>query len=137
MGEGPGLGKGLGLRHGPVPPKAGGDSAPGKKQKVPRIRHADVQVKRADDFAHDGPEGEMGKHFEPAGWTIVPAQIQQVLQPEDYRQSGGHEQQVIKMGMQERPKPLGMGMEKPAKMRADEQTVEGVSGERKNEQPVM
>src|ERR1700728_4436935 len=79
----------------------------------------------------------MGKHSEPAGWAIVPAQIQLALQPEDYRQSDGHQQQVIKMGMQERPKPLRMGMEKPAKMRADEQTVEGVSGERKNEQPVM
>jgi hypothetical protein len=137
LGLEPGLGKEPGLGQRPVPPKAGGDSAPGEKRKVPRIRHADVQVKRADDFAHDGPEGEMGKHFKPAGRMIVPAQIQQALQPEDHRQSGGHEQQVIEMGMQERPKPLRMGMEKPAKMRADEQTVEGVSGERKHEQPVM
>jgi hypothetical protein len=135
MGKGPGLGKGTG--QGPIPPKAGGDSAPGKKRKVPRIGHADVQIKRADDFAHDGPNGEMGKHFEPAGRMIVPAQIQQALQPEDHRQSGGHQQQVIEMGMQERPKPLRMGMEKPAKMRADEQTVEGVSGECQDEQPVM
>jgi hypothetical protein len=137
MGERLGLAKGPGLSKGPVPPKADGDSAPGKKQKVPWICHANVQVKRADDFAHDGPDGEVGKHFEPAGWTIVPAQIQQALQPEDHRQSGGHQQQVIEMGMQERPKPFRMGMEKPAKMRTDEQTVEGVSGERKNEQPVV
>jgi hypothetical protein len=59
------------LKPGPVPPEAGGETAGGKAQDVPRIRHANIQKQRADDFAHYGPDGKMKQHFPPAGRTVM------------------------------------------------------------------
>lgn len=67
----------------------------------------------------------------------MPAHLKQPLNPEHDRQSRRHHQQVIKMGMQKRPKPLAMRVEKPAKMRTDQQTIERVSRKRNNKQSVM
>ena len=65
------------------------------------------------------------------------AQSAEALQPKHDGQGSGHEQKIIKVRMQKRPGPVEMSLEKMAEMRADDEPVENVGGQRDAKQAVM
>jgi len=81
-----------GQRQRTTPPGAGGDSADGKHEDIPRIRSSEMQEDGADELANDGPDNQMSQHFRPAGSGIVFAQIQHVLGPKHDGQRGGEKE---------------------------------------------
>ena len=96
-----------------------------------------MNINWADDFAHHRPDDEVKKHFRPAWRTIMFSQAKQPLQPQHDRQRGGHQQQIIKVRMQERPRPMKMQVKKSCRMRMDYQPVESIGRDGNSEQPVL
>jgi hypothetical protein len=71
-----------------------------------------MKIKWTNDFAHHRPDEEVKKHFRPAWRTIIFSQTKQPLNPQHDRQSGGHQQQIVKVRMQKRPRPMKMRVKK-------------------------
>jgi hypothetical protein len=81
---------------------------------------------RTDQLEKDGPENGVERDFIPSRRIVDGPQPQAALQPQQYRQCAGHEEQVIEMKPQE--STVRVGLESP--------TVQDIQGTANQEQTI-
>ena len=90
-----------------IPPNPGDEGAQGIRNNVKQITDRPGKYRRSQQFSDDRPNQEMPENLRRRRRTVVVAQPEQPLKPENERQRGGDEKQIIEVIVKKRPRANG------------------------------